>query len=117
MSDYGESLSRLNRVPGVRGSMIVAAEDGLIVEEDLMTGIPGSAVAALAASLFARATRSVAAAELGGVTWLQLDATGGFMFAAAPPHASDLLLVVVAERTVNVGLVRIEAARIAAGFA
>jgi predicted regulator of Ras-like GTPase activity (Roadblock/LC7/MglB family) len=117
VSEYADSLSRLNRIPGVRGSMIVAAEDGLIVEEDLMAGIPGSAVAALAASVFARAVRSVAAAELGGVTWLQLDATGGFMFAAAPPRGSDLLLVVITERAVNVGLVRIEATRIAAGFA
>ncbi|HEX7240068.1 MAG TPA: roadblock/LC7 domain-containing protein [Longimicrobiaceae bacterium] len=114
MSAYGAALEALNRIPGVRGSMVVAAEDGLVVEADLMIGVPGPAVAALVASLFRRARRSVRAAELGSAAFVQVEGAEGYLFAAAPPEMGDLLLVVVAERWVNVGLLRLEAARAAA---
>lgn len=113
MSAYGELLERVNAINGVRGSMVVAAEDGLVVEADLMIGVPGPAVAALVASLFRRARRSVAAADFGAAAFLQVEGDEGLLFAAAPPQLGDLLLVVVAESWVNVGLVRIEAARVA----
>ena len=57
MSAYAELLARVNRVNGVRGSMVVALEDGLVVEEDLMVGVPGDAVAALVASMLGRDSR------------------------------------------------------------
>lgn len=113
MSSFAGPLERLNRIPGVRGSMVVAAEDGLVVEADLMVGVPGPAVAALVASLFRRARRSVSAAELGSAAFLQVEGEEGYLFAAAPPEMGDLLLVVVAERWVNVGMLRLEAARAA----
>jgi predicted regulator of Ras-like GTPase activity (Roadblock/LC7/MglB family) len=113
MSSFAEPLERVNRIPGVRGSMVVAAEDGLVVEADLMVGVPGPAVAALVASLFRRARRSVSAAELGSAAFLQVEGEEGYLFAAAPPEMGDLLLVVVAERWVNVGMLRLEAARAA----
>ena len=112
MSGYGELLGRVNRVTGVRGSMVVAAEDGLIVEEDLMVGVPGPAAAALVASLFRRARRSVRAAEFGSASYLQVEGEEGLLFAAAPPQLGDLLLVVIAESWVNVGLVRLEAQKV-----
>jgi predicted regulator of Ras-like GTPase activity (Roadblock/LC7/MglB family) len=105
-------LGRVNRITGVRGSMVVAAEDGLIVEEDLMVGVPGPAAAALVASLFRRARRSVQAAEFGSASSLQVEGGDGLLFAAAPPQLGDLLLVVIAEKWVNVGLVRLEAQRV-----
>lgn len=117
MSAFSAPLERMSRIPGVRGSMVVAAEDGLLVEADLMVGVPGPAVAALVASLFRRARRSVSAAELGKAAFLQVEGEGGFLFAAAPPEMGDLLLVVVAERWVNVGMVRLEAARAAGALA
>ena len=109
MSAHSALLERINRVSGVRGSMIVAAEDGLIVEEELMVGVPGPAAAALVAALFRRARRSVEAASFGSAGYLQVEGEGGLLFAAAPPEMGDLLLVVVAEAWVNVGLVRLEA--------
>ena len=112
MSAYGELLERVNRVTGVRGSMVVAVEDGLVVEEDLMVGVAGDAVAALVASIFRRARKSLEAAGFGAAGFLQVDADDGLLFAAAPPRFDDLLLVVVAERWVNVGLVRLEAAKV-----
>jgi predicted regulator of Ras-like GTPase activity (Roadblock/LC7/MglB family) len=113
VSAYRELLDRVNRINGVRGSMMVAVDDGLIVEEDLMVGVPGPAAAALVASLFRRARRSVQAAAFGSAAYLQVDGEDGLLFAAAPPELGDLLLVVVAERWVNVGMVRLEAARVA----
>lgn len=113
MSGYAELLLHVNRVSGVRGSMIVAAEDGLVVEEDLMIGVPGAAVAALVASLFRRARRSVQAASFGSAAFLQVEGDDGLLFAAAPHQLGDLLLVVIAESWVNVGMVRLEAARVA----
>lgn len=112
MSAYGALLNRVNRVSGVRGSMVVALEDGLIVEDDLMVGVPGEAVAALVASIFRRARRSVEGAELGAAQFVQVEGDDGLLFAAAPPQLGDLLLVVVAESWVNVGLVRLEAAKV-----
>ena len=112
MSAYGALLDRVNRVSGVRGSMVVALDDGLIVEDDLMVGVPGEAVAALVASIFRRARRSVEGAELGGAQFVQVEGDDGLLFAAAPPALGDLLLVVVAESWVNVGLVRLEAAKV-----
>jgi predicted regulator of Ras-like GTPase activity (Roadblock/LC7/MglB family) len=116
VSAYRQLLGRVNRINGVRGSMMVAAEDGLIVEEDLMVGVPGPAAAALVASLFRRARRSMQAAEFGSAAYLQVDGEDGLLFAAAPPELGDLLLVVIAERWVNVGMVRLEAARVAAAM-
>ncbi|HEV2149294.1 MAG TPA: roadblock/LC7 domain-containing protein [Longimicrobiaceae bacterium] len=113
MSAYGEQLGALSRIPGVRGCMVVAAEDGLMVEADLMVGVPGPAVAALVASLFRRARRSVSAASFGSASFIQVEGDEGFLVAAAPAAPADLLVVVVAERWVNVGLVRLEAARAA----
>lgn len=109
---FSALLQDLNRVRGVRGSLVVAAEDGLMVESELMFGVPGPALAALVASLFRRAQRSVAGARLGRSSFLQLEADDGYLFAAAPPQGGDLLLVVIAERAVNVGMVRLAAAKV-----
>lgn len=114
---YGSLLAQVNRVTGVRGSMVVALEDGLIVEEDLMVGVPGAAVAALVASIFRRARRSMTTLDFGDSAFVQVDGDEGLLFAAAPPQLGDLLLVVVAERWVNVGLVRVEAQRVVEALA
>ena len=78
MSAYGAMLDRVNRITGVRGSMVVAAEDGLIVEEDLMVGVPGPAAAALVAACDLVITVDTMIAHLSGAlgrpTWLLLRA-------------------------------------------
>jgi predicted regulator of Ras-like GTPase activity (Roadblock/LC7/MglB family) len=96
--------------------MVVIAEDGLVVEEDLMFGTPGARVAALVASLAQRVRRSLAGAELGIASFIQIEAERGFLFAVAPPRPCEVLLVVVAEPGVNIGLVRVEGSRAAQGL-
>ncbi len=62
---YGPALDLITRVRGVRGAMLVSGDDGIVVAEQLMEGIKGAAVAALASSLAARLRRAMEAAGVG----------------------------------------------------
>jgi len=103
------TLDLVTRVRGVRGAMLVSADDGLIVAEQLMEGIKGSAVAALAASLAGRLRRAMEAAGLGTSVFWHLQADQGTLLVV--PAASGMLVVAVAEPDVNIGLVRLELLR------
>jgi predicted regulator of Ras-like GTPase activity (Roadblock/LC7/MglB family) len=106
MTQTGTVLDRITRVPGVRGALIVSAEDGLIVAEQLMDGVDGRAAAALTGSLVARLARATAATGLGPPAFVQVRGDGGAVLAA--PGAGELVLVVVAGPDANVGLARLE---------
>jgi predicted regulator of Ras-like GTPase activity (Roadblock/LC7/MglB family) len=106
-------LEPVTRIAGVRGAMIVSGADGLMVEEQLLEGVPGGAVAALAASLARRLGRALAAAGAGAPTFWHLQADGGALLAV--PAAGGLLVVAVAAPDVNIGLVRLELLRAAEG--
>jgi len=97
---YGQALDLITRVGGVRGAMLVSAEDGIVVAEQLMEGIKGAAVAALAASLSTRLRRAMEAAGVGASLFVV-------------PTPNGILVVAVAEPDVNVGLVRLELLRAA----
>jgi predicted regulator of Ras-like GTPase activity (Roadblock/LC7/MglB family) len=103
------ALDLVTRVRGVRGAMLVSAEDGLVIAEQLMEGIKGSAVAALAASLAGRLRRAMEAAGLGASVFWHLQADQGTLLVV--PAASGILVVAVAEPDVNIGLVRLELLR------
>lgn len=103
---YHAVLDAVTRVRGVRGAMLVAGDDGLVVAESLMEGVKGNAVAALAASLAKRFRRASEAAHCGQPRFLHLQASEGTLLAAPAP--SGMLLVVVADADVNVGLARLE---------
>ncbi|HXQ27779.1 MAG TPA: roadblock/LC7 domain-containing protein [Gemmatimonadales bacterium] len=106
---FSRALDLVTRVPGVRGALIVSGGDGLVVAEQLIEGLKGPAVAALAASLAARFGRAMQAAGVGaGVFWHLQCAEGALL---AVPAASGTLVVAVAEPGVNVGLVRLELLR------
>lgn len=107
---FTQTLDRLSRVSGVRGALIVETEAGLPIMAELSEGVEGSAVAALAASLYRRADRASQTAELGGLATLQLEGDAGHVIVA---DAGEVLVVVVAERTAQIGMVRLEAHRAA----
>lgn len=109
---WSELLKSVTRVPGVRGAMVVSAEDGLVVAESSMQGVDGAAVAALAASLALRMGRTVAALGHPEPAVIHLEAESGAILAA--PGADGLLLAAVADPDVNVGMLRL-ALRDAAG--
>jgi predicted regulator of Ras-like GTPase activity (Roadblock/LC7/MglB family) len=105
------ALDRISRVRGVRGSMFVAADDGLVVAQLLMEGVNGQAVAALAASLARKIGGASGSTGTGRLRFAQLAAQEGTLLVAVA--ADDLLVVVLADRHVNVGLCRLEMARAA----
>ncbi len=111
MSRLERALDRISRVRGVRGSMWVAAEDGIPVAQLLMEGVPGKAVAALAASLARKVSGASAATGSGRVRFVQMEADGGTLLVA--PASSDLMVVALAESGVNIGLARLEMMRAA----
>ena len=106
---YRRVLEAITRVRGVRGAMLVAAQDGLVVADALMEGVRGNAVAALAASLTRKVANAAAASGVGTPHFIQLQGTDGTLLSV--PFRQDLLLVAVADADVNVGLTRLEMLR------
>jgi predicted regulator of Ras-like GTPase activity (Roadblock/LC7/MglB family) len=96
----------LTRQRGVRASLVVSEHDGLVIESSLRFGQDGDRVAALAASVYRKSRLSAAAACLGAVAFLELDADRGRICAVG--GRNDLVIVVVAEPGANVGLIRVE---------
>lgn len=112
-----KALDLITRVRGVRGAMLVSAEDGLVVAEQLMEGIKGGAVAALAASLAGRLRRAMEAAGTGASVFWHLQAEQGALLVVpgggGGAGEGGILIVAVAEPDVNIGLVRLELLRAA----
>jgi predicted regulator of Ras-like GTPase activity (Roadblock/LC7/MglB family) len=100
------ALDRVTRVPGVRGALVVAATDGLVVAEQLMDGVDGQAAAALAGSLVGRLVRTAASAGMRPPAFLHLKGDTGSVLAA--PGPDDLVLVAVVSSRANLGLARLE---------
>jgi len=113
----GGALDLITRVRGVRGAMLVSADDGLVVAEQLMEGIKGGAVAALAASLAGRLRRAMEAAGTGTSVFWHLQAEQGALLVVPRGGGGNaeggILVVAVAEPDVNIGLVRLELLRAA----
>lgn len=106
MSNYlTDALEEICRVDGVRGALLVAVEDGLVVAEAAIEGIATAPVAALAASLATRLRQATAVLRQPAPTVIHLEATeGGLLMAAGE---SGLLLVAVTEPDANAGLIRL----------
>jgi predicted regulator of Ras-like GTPase activity (Roadblock/LC7/MglB family) len=100
------ALDRVTRVPGVRGALVVAAADGLVVAEQLMDGVDGQAVAALTGSLLGRLARTVESAGMRPPAFVHLRGDAGSVLAA--PGPDDLVLVAVVGPDANLGLARLE---------
>lgn len=103
-------LDTLQRLKGVRASLVVAAEDGIAIDSNLQIGQDGSRVAALAASLYRKARKSAAAAGFGGTGFMQLEAEAGRLCLLG---GDEVVLVVVAQPDANIGLIRVEMLRAA----
>ncbi len=112
-SPFTSMLLALSRQRGVRAALVASEQDGIVLDANLQIGQQGDRVAALAASLYRKARMSSTAAGLGAVSFLQLEAPYGRVCAAG---AGDLVLVVVAAASVNVGLIRVEMLRSAASI-
>jgi len=98
-------LDGITRVSGVRGALVVSADDGLVVAESSMGDVDGAAVAALTASLAMRLARVTGAIGSAPPRLVLLDAEQGGLMAA--PAGEGLLLVAVTDAAANVGLLRL----------
>jgi hypothetical protein len=112
-SPFADMLDSLTKQRGVTAALVVSERDGIIVDSNLQIGQPGEKVAALAASLYRKARLSARAAGMGAVSFMQLEAPAGRICAVG---GGSLVLVVVAESSVNVGLVRVELLRAVDGL-
>jgi uncharacterized protein len=107
-SPFGTVLDSLTRQRGVTAALVVSERDGIAIDSNLQIGQSGDRLAALAAFLYRKARLSAQAAGMGAVSFLQLEAPAGRICAVG---GGSLVLVVVAESSVNVGLVRVEMLR------
>lgn len=101
---FAERLDPLLAAPGVLCALVVAREDGIVVEGTGHVGVDTDAVAALAASLFERAAAAAEASDGGTPGFLHLEGEAGRL--CVVPRG-DLLLVTVAEPHANLGLLRL----------
>jgi predicted regulator of Ras-like GTPase activity (Roadblock/LC7/MglB family) len=101
-------------VPGVRGSLLVASGDGLVVAEHVMDGVDSRAVAALAGSVVARLVRTTEQAAMRAPTFVHLKGATGSLLAA--PGPDDLVLVAIVGPEANIGLARLEMLDAVAGL-
>jgi predicted regulator of Ras-like GTPase activity (Roadblock/LC7/MglB family) len=106
---YEALLDEMMSVPGVRGALVVAVRDGLVVDSRVHVGVRGDAVAALAASLFRRA-REATANGGGTQRFVELDAEGGRIMMAG---LDELALLAILENRANAGQVRLAVRRAA----
>ncbi len=102
---FATMLDAITRQRGVTAALVVSERDGIVVDSNLQIGQDCDRVAALAASLYRKARLAARAAGMGAVSFMQLEAPAGRLCAVG---GGALVLVDVAEATVNVGLVRVE---------
>lgn len=107
-------LDALTRNRGVRAGLVVSASDGITIDSNLQIGQDGNRVAALAASLYRKARKSAAAAGFGATGFMQLEAESGRLCLIG---GDEIVLVVVADSSANVGLIRVEMLRAAESLA
>src|SRR5688500_3867707 len=99
-----ETLGALAAMPGVRAALAATTSDGLPAATVAAFDVDADALAACATAVLSRTRRANAAAGYGETRHLSLDAEHGRLFVATE---GELALVVLAERDVAAGLVRV----------
>jgi predicted regulator of Ras-like GTPase activity (Roadblock/LC7/MglB family) len=94
--------------------VVVASDDGLVIEGSARIGLDVDAIAALGASLVSRIRVAGEEIVAGAPRVMTLDATEGRFIVAA---AGDLVLAVVADREAPPGQIRVTAQRVVADLA
>ncbi len=94
----------LIRVDGVIGSLLVG-KDGLVVSSTLLEDEDAEALGAIAAAIFGTVAKHAERIGVGSLRDTIIEATEGSIQLV---EAEDLILVAIAEKGVNLGMVRIE---------
>jgi predicted regulator of Ras-like GTPase activity (Roadblock/LC7/MglB family) len=99
-----EVLEDINRTSGVTGSMIVG-HDGIVIAADLDSRFQEDTVGALAASITANVNNSLQRLDEEEMSHVTIEADHGKLFLSSNEIG---ILVVTAEKDVNIGLIRLE---------
>jgi len=110
VSQFTPVITAVTKHRGVQAALVVAEEDGIVVDGTAHVGVGTNAFAALTASLYRKASRGAGAAGFGTVSYFELEAERGRVMAAG---RNGLVIIAVAEPRVNVGLLRVELVRAA----
>lgn len=94
----------LLRVDGVVGSLLVG-RDGLVVASTLLDPSDAEVLGAMSAAVFGEIDKATKRIGVGGLTDAIINAQDGLVMIL---EARELILVVITQRTVNVGLVKME---------
>lgn len=111
-SAFQVTLDSVMKMPGIRGALVVAVSDGLVVDGRVHVGVNGAAVAALAASLYRRACQATGNGDEER-RFVELEADQGRIMIAG---AGDLALMAVVDRRANAGQARLNVLRAAANL-
>jgi predicted regulator of Ras-like GTPase activity (Roadblock/LC7/MglB family) len=109
-----DAVASMAKVRGVRASILASAMDGVPIESVLQVGDDDRTVAALGSFLYRKARASAQAAGLGHIGFLHLQAEHGRICVLG---GDDLVLVLVADLTANIGVMRVEMLRAAGRLA
>ncbi len=99
----------LLRVDGVVGSLLVG-KDGLVVASTLLDPADAEVLGAMAAAVYGEIDKATKRIGVGGLSDAIISAQDGMVMML---ESHDLILVVITQRTVNVGLVKMEMRRAA----
>ena len=97
-------LSELNKTTGITGSMVVG-NDGIVIAADLDESFEGETVGALAASITSNIQKSLDRLQTTPLKQVTIEADEGKLFFS---DAGLGILVVTTEKSVNIGLIRLE---------
>jgi len=97
-------LEDLNKTSGITGSMVVG-HDGIVIASDIGTSVEEETVGALAASITSNIQKSLERLQQTPLSQVTIEATSGKLFFS---DAGIGILVVTAEKDVNIGLIRLE---------
>jgi predicted regulator of Ras-like GTPase activity (Roadblock/LC7/MglB family) len=99
-----EVLEELNKTSGVTGSMVVG-KDGILIAADLEASYEGETVGALAASITSNIGKSLDRLDSSPLKQVTIEADSAKLFFT---DAGMGILVVVTQKEVNIGLIRLE---------
>lgn len=99
----------LNRVDGVIGSLLVG-KDGLVVASTLLDTEDAEVLGAMSAAVYGEIDKATKRIGVGTLVDAIIDAREGSILLL---EAKDLILVVITQRVVNLGLIKMEMRRAA----
>lgn len=97
-------LAKVNQLPGVLGSTLVA-EDGIIIVSDLAVAVQDEVVGAMISAIGVSTVKAVNRLDQGHLELLVVEAEKGKLFIV---QTNLGFLGVLSEIDVNIGLIRIE---------